>query len=84
MQNALKREILQLWESMADLADTINTMWVIEGDFNVISSEEKKLGGLPVPEVEVRDFNHIINVCNLEDKCFKWSKYTWYNGRIDK
>jgi len=66
-----------LWESMVDLVDTINTLWVIGGDFNVISSEEKKLGGLPVTEVEVRDFNHNINVCNLEDKGFKGRKYTW-------
>ncbi|KAG5584614.1 hypothetical protein H5410_045048 [Solanum commersonii] len=80
----IQRERLQLWESMYDLANTTNLSWVIGGDFNVISNEEKKLGGRPVTEAEIRDFNHWINVCNLEDKGFKGNKYTWWNGRTEE
>src|SRR5688572_29481127 len=39
-------ERLQLWESMADIANTVNLPWIVGGDFNVISNEEEKLGGL--------------------------------------
>lgn len=46
------------------------------GDFNMIISDEEKLGGLPVIVVETLDFNHCINLCNLEDPGFKESKYT--------
>ncbi|WMV48900.1 hypothetical protein MTR67_042285 [Solanum verrucosum] len=70
---------LILWESMSDLA---STKWMVGGDFNVICNEEEKLGGRPVTEAEVRDFNYCINVCNLEDRGFKGSKYTWWNGRL--
>ena len=66
-----QRERLLLWESMFELANTINVPWVIGGDFNVIYNEEEKLGGRPVIELEIWDFNHCINVCNLEDRGFK-------------
>ncbi|KAG5601144.1 hypothetical protein H5410_032514 [Solanum commersonii] len=61
-------ERLQLWESMYDLATTTNIPWLIGEDFNVISNSEEKLRGQQVIESEVRDFNHCISVCNLEDK----------------
>ncbi|KAK4728573.1 hypothetical protein R3W88_021561 [Solanum pinnatisectum] len=61
-------ERLNLWESMAHLASTVNIPWVIGGDFNVITNESEKLGGREVTDAEVRDFNHCLNVCNLEDR----------------
>ncbi|KAG5608464.1 hypothetical protein H5410_019745 [Solanum commersonii] len=77
-----QRERLQLWESMYELSCSSRIPWVVGGlDFNVITNDEEKLGGRPVTESEVRDFNHCISVCNLEDKGFKGSKYTWWNGR---
>ncbi|KAH0721975.1 hypothetical protein KY289_005019 [Solanum tuberosum] len=75
---------LILWEFMSDLASTINLPWMVGGDFNVICNEKEKLGGRPVTEAEVRDFNYCINVCNLEDRGFKGSKYTWWNGRLEE
>lgn len=78
-------ERLQLWESMEDIANTINLPWMVGGDFNVICNEEEKLGGrAAVTGAEVRDFNHCINVCNLEDMGFKRSKFTGWNGRIEE
>ncbi|XP_055800398.1 uncharacterized protein LOC129869822 [Solanum dulcamara] len=77
-------ERLLLWDSISDLANIISIPWMIGGDFNVICNEEEKLGGRPVTEAEVRDFNNCINVCNLEDCNFKGSKYTWWNGRTEE
>ncbi|WMV09687.1 hypothetical protein MTR67_003072 [Solanum verrucosum] len=64
-------ERLQLRESMGDMAMTTNIPWVIKGDFNVICNEGEKIGGRAVTEAEVRDFNHCLNDCNLEDQGFK-------------
>lgn len=54
------------------------------GDFNVIISEEEKLGGLPVTVSKIKDFKRYINMCNLKDPSFKCSKFTWWNGRTDE
>lgn len=32
----------------------------------------------------MRDFNHCINVYNLEDIGFKGRKYIWWNGRVEE
>ncbi|KAG5605354.1 hypothetical protein H5410_026846 [Solanum commersonii] len=69
-------ERLQLWESLSELSMAVNVPWLIGGYFNVIHNENEKLAGRPVTEAEVRDFNHCLNVCNLEDQEFKGSKYT--------
>lgn len=78
-----QQERLCLWESLIDMAQTIQHPWLIGGDFNVIVSEEEKLGGLPVTVAETEDFKHCINLCGMEDPGFKGSKYTWWNGRTD-
>lgn len=46
------------------------------GDFNVITHEKEKHGGLPVTVTETKDFKHYISMCNLEDTGFKGSKFT--------
>ncbi|XP_059290876.1 uncharacterized protein LOC132044416 [Lycium ferocissimum] len=50
-------------------------------DFNVILSEEEKLGGLPVTLDECEDFAFCINSCELFDLGYKGSLFTWWNGR---
>ncbi|KAF3647189.1 hypothetical protein FXO37_20085 [Capsicum annuum] len=56
-----------------DLEKNIDKIALEGGDFNVITSDEEKLGGLPVSVSETADFNHCINLCNLEDPDFKGS-----------
>ncbi|KAH0776301.1 hypothetical protein KY290_007712 [Solanum tuberosum] len=36
---------------------------------------------MPALTEETQDFNHCINVCNLEDQGFTGSKFTWWNDR---
>lgn len=59
------------------MAQKIQEPWLIGRDFNIIISEEEKLGGLPVTIVETEDFKHCIKMYNIEDPRFKGSKYTW-------
>ncbi|KAG5579801.1 hypothetical protein H5410_050428 [Solanum commersonii] len=44
----------------------------------------QEIGGRAVTKIEVRDFNHVLNVCNLEDRGFRGSKYTWWSGRTNE
>ncbi|XP_019230596.1 PREDICTED: uncharacterized protein LOC109211515 [Nicotiana attenuata] len=76
-------ERIELWDSLYYLARDMTTPWLVGGDFNVISDEEEKFGGLPVSLNEIDDFRHCINTCNLTDLGFKGSIFTWWNGRAD-
>lgn len=66
---------LSLWKSLEDLADFIQKLGLIGGDYNLTINEEEKLRELPVTIVETEVFRHCINVCNLEDHDFIESKY---------
>ncbi|XP_060182106.1 uncharacterized protein LOC132611743 [Lycium barbarum] len=73
-----------LWNDLFHISCTIDSPWLVGGDFNVIVDEIEKYGGLEVPFVEVEDFNQCINLCQLMDLGFKGSMYTWWNGRSDE
>ncbi|XP_059281156.1 uncharacterized protein LOC132034819 [Lycium ferocissimum] len=68
----------ELWENLYHLADSMNLPWLVAGDFNVILSEEEKLGGLPVSLYECEDFAFCINSCRLFDLGYKGSPFTWF------
>lgn len=53
-------------------------------NFNIIRSEEEKLGGLPITLNERQEFNQCIYLCNMEEPQFQGSKYTWWSGRTDE
>ncbi|XP_060182578.1 uncharacterized protein LOC132612299 [Lycium barbarum] len=43
-----------LWENLEDIAENCNSPWMIGGDFNVITLEEEKYGGLSVSLQEIQ------------------------------
>ncbi|XP_070020059.1 uncharacterized protein [Nicotiana sylvestris] len=77
-------ERIELWDSLYAMASDMTVPWLVGGDFNVIWDEEEKFGGLPVSLIEVDDFRHCINTCNLTDLGFKGSIFTWWNGRSEE
>ncbi|KAH0714753.1 hypothetical protein KY284_007658 [Solanum tuberosum] len=60
-----------------------NSPWLIGGDFNVIISDEEKIGGMPVYPNEYEDFAFCVNSCDLVEVSFKGSPFIRWNGRID-
>ncbi|KAG5620988.1 hypothetical protein H5410_006206 [Solanum commersonii] len=75
---------IQLWNDIYCISNDIqNSPWLIGGDFNVIMSDEEKIGSLPVYPNEYEDFAFCVNSCDLEEVNFKGSPFTWWNGRID-
>nr|XP_009798563.1 PREDICTED: uncharacterized protein LOC104244775 [Nicotiana sylvestris] len=77
-------ERIELWDSLYAMTSDMTVPWLVGGDFNVIWDEEEKFGGLPVSLIEVDDFRHYINTCNLTDLGFKGSIFTWWNGRSEE
>ncbi|KAG5632942.1 hypothetical protein H5410_004659 [Solanum commersonii] len=43
--------------NLEEVACNTNCPWMVGGDFNTIVDESEKLGGLPVSQVELEDFN---------------------------
>lgn len=55
---------------------------MIVGDFNAVSNQDEKLGGIPINCNDVNDFNNMISRIGLIDGGFSGRKYTWCNNRI--
>ncbi|XP_015169587.1 uncharacterized protein [Solanum tuberosum] len=74
-------ERVSLWEDIYHLTDDMNSSWLIGGDFNVVLNAEKKIGGLPVEDIDHEDFDCCIETCELYKVQYKGSPFTWWNGR---
>ncbi|XP_075092290.1 uncharacterized protein LOC142172544 [Nicotiana tabacum] len=77
-------ERIELWGTLYVMTSDMIVPWLVGGDFNVIWDEEEKYGGLLVSLIEVDDFRHCINTCNLTDLGFKGSIFTSWNGRSEE
>ncbi|XP_059289464.1 uncharacterized protein LOC132042983 [Lycium ferocissimum] len=69
-----------LWDKLLARANTTQP-WCTLGDFNVITSTEEKLGGLPYNMAKSFEFISVIEACGLTDLGFHGAKYTWSNLR---
>lgn len=74
---------VELWDDIYLLSQDMRFSWLVEGDFNVIMSDEEKIGSFPVYPNKYEDFAFYINSCKLVDINFKGSHFTWWNGRTD-
>ncbi|XP_060184825.1 uncharacterized protein LOC132614395 [Lycium barbarum] len=75
---------IALWEELYDMSSHITVPWLVGGDFNVITDDIEKFGGLPVQFAETEDFRQCIDICQLVDLGFTGSMFTWWNGRLDE
>uniref|UniRef100_A0A803QCV6 CCHC-type domain-containing protein n=1 Tax=Cannabis sativa TaxID=3483 RepID=A0A803QCV6_CANSA len=55
--------------------------WLCGGDFNEIRGHHEKLGGGGKPGYLMKNFNHAIDMCALQEIDYEGSKFTWCNGR---
>ncbi|KAH0772311.1 hypothetical protein KY290_016292 [Solanum tuberosum] len=70
-----------LWDRMIFRAAESNKPWCSVGDYNVITSIEEKLGGVPYNMRKSLEFVAVIEACGLVDLGFNGQKYTWSNNR---
>ena len=47
------------------------------GDFNEITRQDEKLGGVPRPHNQMQLFREVIDECGFLDLGFEGPKYTW-------
>lgn len=63
-----------LWHSLRTIAGIITIPWLVLGDFNAFMSSSDKLGGSPLLNRSMEEFNDsIIDIGLLEEK-FTWEK----------
>ncbi|XP_074305465.1 uncharacterized protein LOC141640656 [Silene latifolia] len=65
-----------LWSTLCTLSDSINTPWVLCGDFNCVLNPTETLGGITTLE-EMDDFQSCVDYCHLMDSPATGSFYTW-------
>lgn len=82
-----RRGRLSLWESLRDIADTMEgEPWIVGGDFNIYLNEQERRGG--TAEIsqgktgEMLDFVEAINDCHLVDPGFDGSLFSWARGDL--
>ena len=66
--NFAKRKIF--WNYLENLVATISLPWVLLGDFNDMTSEDKKMGGLPLNKTRIAAFKNCMDKCGLMDLSF--------------
>ncbi|XP_049348970.1 uncharacterized protein LOC125813524 [Solanum verrucosum] len=70
-----------LWDRMLHQSADIDRPWCSVGDYNVITSIEEKLGGVPYNMRKSLEFIAIIEAYGLIDLGFSGQKFTWSNNR---
>lgn len=58
--------------------------WLIAGNFNIVCSQEEKLGGNPINIQDVHDFTHMLSMPGLSDAGYSGKYYTSSNNRVGK
>ena len=56
-------------------------LWIVEGDFNMITKMEEKTGGRPRLDPEISHFKDFISNSSLTDIPFSNDTFTWNNKR---
>ncbi|KAK9734235.1 hypothetical protein RND81_04G125000 [Saponaria officinalis] len=56
-----------LWRDMANILSSVNTGWLVLGDFNVVRIATERISSCPVDLCEMEDFNNCVSLCHLED-----------------
>ena len=67
------------WDYLQNLAPNISLPWVLMGDFNDMTSNDEKLGGLLVNRSRISAFRNCIDNCGLIDLGFHGPCFTWTN-----
>ncbi|XP_042944611.1 uncharacterized protein LOC122278495 [Carya illinoinensis] len=70
----------KLWDDLCGLQSS-NVPWIVIGDFNIIRSDNERIGGHPRPRIALEEFNSFIDMVGLTDLGFQGNKMTWCNGQ---
>ncbi|KAG5598514.1 hypothetical protein H5410_029884 [Solanum commersonii] len=80
--NELHTQFTSTFDRLLHFAfEKTNSPWCSVGDFNVITSIEEKLRGVPYNMRKRLEFIDVIEACGLLDLGFSGQKFTWSNKR---
>jgi hypothetical protein len=66
----------QFWDNMMQLGTKFNGPWLCIGDFNMILSQQDKMGGLPYASSSTDYFHEFVNSFGLVDLGFTGNPFT--------
>ncbi|KAK4386390.1 hypothetical protein Sango_2509600 [Sesamum angolense] len=69
------------WTQLRKLTQQSVRPWICAGDFNEISYQQEKQGGLPWAHRQMRDFRECLDDCGLQDIGFEGKIFRWWNRR---
>ncbi|KAF5445102.1 hypothetical protein F2P56_034180 [Juglans regia] len=69
----------ELWEQNQGIS-SFEVPWIVMGDFNVIRSDAKRVGGRPRLGSSMADFNGCIDGCRLLELRLEGGNFSWCNG----
>lgn len=70
-----------LWDNLYSIAHGITYPLLTSGDFNMVWNREKRIGGVPIQNVDTDVFESFIESSGLAQMPFKGILLTWWNGR---
>lgn len=70
-----------LWDTLAEIAQTITRPWLISGDFNSMLYTQDRNFGNQITQAEIKDFTECILSLNLTELSWSGNYYTWINNR---
>ncbi|KAK7243833.1 hypothetical protein RIF29_38645 [Crotalaria pallida] len=73
----------ELWDDLRGIHVSVNTPWLILGDFNCCLDPSEKLGGNQVDWEAMEDFRACVQDCRLQDMRFCGNLFTWCNRQLD-
>ncbi|XP_061366774.1 uncharacterized protein LOC133309926 [Gastrolobium bilobum] len=77
-----EREIL--WENLEELAASVNSPWIILGDFNSVLKQCEKVGGMDVCWRSIMEMQDCLDLCGVSDIGFKGPSFTWKKGNLQE
>ena len=67
----------EAWEKLRNLSSRRERPWLCCGDFNEITKQDEKLGGVTQSHTHMQLFREVIDECGFMDLGFEGLKYTW-------
>lgn len=69
-----------LWKSLVTIAQSMDSPWVLLGDFNVVLDSSEKLSDTGSPLLVSDELASLLLATDLHDHKYIGNKYTWDNG----
>ncbi|XP_059301906.1 uncharacterized protein LOC132053823 [Lycium ferocissimum] len=71
-----------LWQDIQRLEPNIQQPWLVMGDFKAVLKHNDRMGGSPIQDAEVADFEQLLDTTSLTVMKTVGRFYTWTNSHV--